>query len=54
MMKKKRVPVCDFNSYMTLFSDGKIGMNDGSGYLGTLDYDETRKLYEALKSFYDE
>ena len=39
------------NYYMTLFSDGTLGISDGVGYIDTLSEDETLKLYEALTRF---
>lgn len=39
-------------TYFTLFDDETIGCSDGVGYVGGLDKEEVRSLYEALKSYY--
>lgn len=38
--------------YLALWNDGKIGVSDGVGFVGTVDVGETRKLYEALRKYY--
>ena len=40
------------NHYISLWSDGEIGVSDGVGFVGTVDATETRKLYEALRRYY--
>jgi hypothetical protein len=40
------------NYYISLWSDGEIGVSDGVGFVGTVDATETRKLYEALRRYY--
>jgi len=37
--------------YLALYKDGTIYINDGVGYAGELNKEETRELYEALKAF---
>ena len=41
------------NEHMTLFSDGTIGLSDGSGYIGTIDADGVMGLFTALCALYD-
>lgn len=38
--------------YISLWSDGEIGVSDGVGYIGTIGADETRELYEVLRKHY--
>jgi hypothetical protein len=40
------------NDYVGLYSDGTLGMSDGVGYVGTLDEEETRELYNAMKDYF--
>jgi hypothetical protein len=35
--------------YISLWSDGEIGVSDGVGYVGTIGAEETRELYEVLR-----
>ena len=42
------------NYYINLFSDGTIGLSDGVGYIDTMDEDETKALYVALKELYNQ
>jgi len=48
---KKEVYATD---YMTLFDDGTIGLDDGVGYLDTLDKEKVFKLYMALKKLIED
>ncbi len=41
------------NSYMSLFSDGTIGVSDGVGYVGDLDEREVVELYNALRRHFE-
>ena len=34
--------------YLSLFNDGTIGVNDGVGYIDTMEIEDTRDLYNAL------
>ena len=38
--------------YISLWSDGEIGVSDGVGYVGTIGAEETRELYEVLRKHY--
>lgn len=38
--------------YISLWSDGEIGVSDGVGYVGTICSKETRELYQALRKYY--
>ena len=49
-MSKERHEIFS-NNYMSLFSDGTIGLNDGVGYVDTLNESEVLELYAALKKF---
>ena len=40
--------------YISLWSNGEIGVSDGVGYIGTICSKETRELYEALRKHYGE
>ena len=40
------------DSYISLWSDGEIGVSDGVGYVGNIDSTKTRELYEALRRHY--
>ena len=40
------------NHYISLWSDGEIGVSDGVGYVGNIDATKTRELYEALRRHY--
>ncbi len=41
------------NTYLSLFDNGEIGINDGVGYIDTLDKEESFKLYLGLKKLFD-
>jgi len=41
------------NDYMSLFSDGTIGLSDGVGFVDAITKEESRKLYEELKKVFD-
>ena len=36
------------NDYLSLFSDGGIGISDGIGYIITMNIDEVRELYKSI------
>ena len=38
--------------YISLYSDGSIGVSDGVGYVGTIERDDTLKLFEALRELF--
>jgi len=40
--------------YLGLYADGTIGVSDGVGYVGTLEKEEARLLYEKLKAIFGE
>jgi len=40
--------------YIRLYSDGTIGISDGVGYSGSMEKEEVKELYEALKNLYKE
>ncbi len=41
------------NDNMALFDDGTIGMSDGVGFIGSLNLEEVKELYEALKKYFE-
>ena len=38
--------------YFALFDDGTIGCSDGVGFVGGVEKEDVRKLYEALKKYF--
>ena len=40
------------NTYMTLFDDWTIGLNDWVGYIDDLEKEEVEDLYNALKKYF--
>lgn len=38
---------------VALFADGTIGISDHVGYVGTLETNEVKELYEAIKKLYE-
>ena len=41
------------NSYLGVYSDGTVGISDGVGYVDTMEKEESKKLYEALKTIFN-
>ncbi|MCP5006484.1 MAG: hypothetical protein GY941_21480 [Planctomycetes bacterium] len=41
------------NEYMTLFSDGEIGISDGVGYIDTMNKWDVNNLYIALHQYFE-
>ena len=39
-------------SYCSLFDDGTMGFSDGVGFVGGIDTDEIRSMYNALKLYF--
>ena len=42
------------NDYFSIFKDGRMGISDGVGYIGSLEADEVKLIYEALRKLYNE
>lgn len=40
------------NNYMSLFDDGTIWLSDWVGYIDTLEKEEVKELYRALKKIF--
>ncbi len=39
--------------YYSLFEDGTLGINDGVGYVDTIEREEVYNLYLALKKYFE-
>jgi len=39
------------NGYLTLYSDGTMGISDGVGYICILNEEEVKELYLEIKNF---
>jgi len=50
-MSKNRKEIFS-NNYMSLFSDGTLGLSDGVGYVDTLSEEETFDLFEAMRLYF--
>lgn len=46
---KDRTQLWTDGTYLSLYSDGTIGISDGVGYVGTLEKREVEKLQKALQ-----